>query len=130
VERRKQKQYNPPVTTGTTTEATPEALSNQPDEACAAGGNKWCRDRKILERRTKEIAKAKDSDVYRLYLSAVPKSRRMEDRGVHPRTPNKWLNCSRRGWDGQVRSWKKSLYTWANSQQVPSNFANSRDETA
>lgn len=37
-----------------------------------------------------------------------------------PKTPNKYLKHSRRGWDAQVRKWKKSLYIWAGEEYTPS----------
>jgi len=30
----------------------------------------------------------------------------------HPRTPDKTRRCSRRGWDTQVRLWRKELHLW------------------
>lgn len=65
----------------------------------------------ILARRQRDLNKAKDSHVYARYERAIPKSSRQ--RGIHPRTPNKYDNVSRRSWDAQVRLWKKSLHVWA-----------------
>lgn len=46
-----------------------------------------------------EIAKAKEKPVYARYLAEVPKEERKSD---HPKTPNKYINYSRRSWDSQV----------------------------
>ncbi|CAI4231384.1 unnamed protein product [Auanema sp. JU1783] len=80
----------------------------------------WCTDLIVLERRTKEIDRAKEKPVYNRYLNEVPKSKRVK--GVHPKTPNKQINFSRRSWDAQIRMWKKSLYTWAGEE--PSDSVN------
>uniref|UniRef100_A0A0K0FN39 Histone RNA hairpin-binding protein (inferred by orthology to a C. elegans protein) n=1 Tax=Strongyloides venezuelensis TaxID=75913 RepID=A0A0K0FN39_STRVS len=68
----------------------------------------WCKDPEILIRRTKEIEKAKEKPVYTEYLQAISKSERVK--GIHPRTPNKFINYSRRSWDSQIKLWKRSLY--------------------
>jgi histone RNA hairpin-binding protein len=62
----------------------------------------WCNDEKTLERRAKEIGRAKDKEIYKRYSSEVPKCNRQK--GVHPKTPNRYLNFSRRSWDSQVGS--------------------------
>ncbi|VDN55248.1 unnamed protein product, partial [Dracunculus medinensis] len=62
--------------------------------------NGWCNDEKILARRTKEIRRAKEKPIYIRYITEVPKVSRVK--GIHPRTPNKFLNFSRRSWDAQV----------------------------
>lgn len=71
----------------------------------------WCTDEATLQRRTKEINKAKAKPVYARYLAEVPKEKR--EKGLHPRTPNKLINYSRRSWDAMVRSWKRQLYLFA-----------------
>lgn len=68
----------------------------------------WCKDPEILIRRTKEIEKAKEKPVYAEYLQAISKNERVK--GIHPKTPNKFINFSRRSWDAQVKLWKRSLY--------------------
>lgn len=89
----------------------------------------WCYDEKTLERRTKvrfclqllkicnrlsltlftfkEVDKAKAKPVYQRYIKEVQKFARQK--GLHPRTPNKYLNYSRRSWDSQVGQKKKSF---------------------
>lgn len=54
---------------------------------------------------------AKEKDVYKRYVTEVPKYERKK--GIHPKTPNKFIGYSRRSWDAQVRAWKRSLYVWA-----------------
>uniref|UniRef100_A0A915AK92 Histone RNA hairpin-binding protein RNA-binding domain-containing protein n=2 Tax=Parascaris univalens TaxID=6257 RepID=A0A915AK92_PARUN len=73
----------------------------------------WCTDQVTIDRRTKEIAKAKEKPVYARYLIEVPKEGRMSD---HPKTPNKYINYSRRSWDSQMRIWKRSLYVWGGEE--------------
>uniref|UniRef100_A0A914VCL5 Histone RNA hairpin-binding protein RNA-binding domain-containing protein n=1 Tax=Plectus sambesii TaxID=2011161 RepID=A0A914VCL5_9BILA len=80
----------------------------------------WCSDEATLMRRTKEINKAKTKPVYARYLAEVPKDKR--EKGLHPRTPNKLLNYSRRSWDAMVRTWKRQLYLFAGEE--PSESAN------
>lgn len=48
----------------------------------------------------KEIRRAKEKPIYIRYITEVPKVSRVK--GIHPRTPNKFLNFSRRSWDAQV----------------------------
>uniref|UniRef100_A0A9J2P0Y9 Histone RNA hairpin-binding protein RNA-binding domain-containing protein n=1 Tax=Ascaris lumbricoides TaxID=6252 RepID=A0A9J2P0Y9_ASCLU len=73
----------------------------------------WCTDQVTIDRRTKEIAKAKEKPVYARYLAEVPKEERKSD---HPKTPNKYINYSRRSWDSQMRIWKRSLYVWGGEE--------------
>ncbi|CAJ0932109.1 unnamed protein product, partial [Mesorhabditis belari] len=80
----------------------------------------WCTDMKILDRRSREIERAKEKPVYQKYANEVAKGQRQK--GIHPRTPNKLLNYSRRSWDVQIRRWKRSLYEWAGEE--PSDSAN------
>ncbi|VDM53505.1 unnamed protein product [Angiostrongylus costaricensis] len=80
----------------------------------------WCKDKATLDRRTKEIERAKEKPVYARYLEEIPRQQRIK--GVHPRTPNKYLNFSRRSWDAQIRNWKRSLYLWAGEE--PSDSVN------
>ncbi|PAV88582.1 hypothetical protein WR25_14586 [Diploscapter pachys] len=89
----------------------------------------WCTDMKVIERRTKELDKAKAKDVYKKYIAEIPKTDRV--RGEHPKTPNKMLNHSRRSWDQQVKKWKLALYQWAGwepSDSVNTSFCTSDSE--
>ncbi|TMS34295.1 hypothetical protein L596_001921 [Steinernema carpocapsae] len=79
----------------------------------------WCSDEKVIERRTREIERAKEKPVYQKYCEAIAKADRVK--GMHPRTPNKFLDYSRRSWDQLVRIWKRSLYEW--SGEEPSDSA-------
>uniref|UniRef100_A0A7E4W5J1 SLBP_RNA_bind domain-containing protein n=1 Tax=Panagrellus redivivus TaxID=6233 RepID=A0A7E4W5J1_PANRE len=78
----------------------------------------WCTDEAVLARRDKEINKAKEKDIYVDYITQVPKHERK--RGIHPKTPNKYIDFSRRSWDCQVRAWKRALYVWADQSPSPS----------
>uniref|UniRef100_A0A0N4V2R8 SLBP_RNA_bind domain-containing protein n=1 Tax=Enterobius vermicularis TaxID=51028 RepID=A0A0N4V2R8_ENTVE len=77
----------------------------------------WCTDKKILEKRTKEIGRAKEKPVYARYLNEVPRNERTRD---HPKTPNKYINYSRRSWDSQIRRWKRALYIWGGEEPTAS----------
>uniref|UniRef100_A0AC35U1L0 SLBP_RNA_bind domain-containing protein n=1 Tax=Rhabditophanes sp. KR3021 TaxID=114890 RepID=A0AC35U1L0_9BILA len=68
----------------------------------------WCENKEIMARRIKELEKAKEKEVYLDYIREVPLKKRVK--GVHPSTPNKLLNYSRRSWDTQVKNWKKDIY--------------------
>uniref|UniRef100_A0A914EN03 Histone RNA hairpin-binding protein RNA-binding domain-containing protein n=1 Tax=Acrobeloides nanus TaxID=290746 RepID=A0A914EN03_9BILA len=70
----------------------------------------------LFARRSKEIAKTKEKPVYTRYCNILPKIDRVK--GIHPATPNKYTNCSRRSWDMQMRIWKKSLYLWAGDEPM------------
>ncbi|KAH7707367.1 stem loop binding protein 2 [Aphelenchoides avenae] len=66
-------------------------------------------DEKVLERREKQLQKAKDHPVYQRYAAEVPRSER---KPADPQTPNKARAYSRRDFDNRVRNWKKSLHRW------------------
>lgn len=85
----------------------------------------------------KEIDKAKEKPIYIRYINEIQKFSRKK--GLHPRTPNKYLNYSRRSWDSQVfntfekinlgiyiifqiKIWKRALYAWAGEE--PSSSVN------
>nr|CAD2191541.1 unnamed protein product [Meloidogyne enterolobii] len=71
----------------------------------------WCWKKETIARREKEINKMKDRPTYVRYVEQVPKDDRKK--GVHPKTPNKFLNWSRRSWDKQIKLWKLAIYEWA-----------------
>jgi len=61
-----------------------------------------------LRQRTKEILKGKMSESYAAYIAKYPvkKQRHRE----HPTSPNKYRKCSRRCFDGQLRTWRRNLH--------------------
>ncbi|CAJ0944476.1 unnamed protein product, partial [Mesorhabditis belari] len=67
----------------------------------------WLTDQRVLAKRTKDIQRAKEKTIYQRYREEVPKENRVK--GIHPITPNKHINFSRRSWDQQVRLWKRAL---------------------
>uniref|UniRef100_A0A1I7ZYD5 SLBP_RNA_bind domain-containing protein n=1 Tax=Steinernema glaseri TaxID=37863 RepID=A0A1I7ZYD5_9BILA len=90
--------------------ATDESTSSEPRLG-------WCNDKETLRRRTLQIERGKEKPVYARYLAAVPKKERV--RGIHPSTPKKHINYSRRSWDTLVKQWKKSLYDWGGEDPKP-----------
>ncbi|CAF0804572.1 unnamed protein product [Adineta ricciae] len=68
-----------------------------------------------LRQRTKEILKGKMSDSYAAYIAKYPikKQRRRE----HPTSPNKYRKCSRRCFDGQLRTWRRNLHQFDENNQ-------------
>ncbi|CAF0868993.1 unnamed protein product [Adineta steineri] len=72
-----------------------------------------------LRQRTKEIIKGKMSESYATYIAKYPnkKQRRRE----HPTSPNKYRKCSRRCFDGQLRTWRRNLHQFDenNTQELP-----------
>ncbi|CAF0919614.1 unnamed protein product [Adineta steineri] len=72
-----------------------------------------------LRQRTKEILKGKMSESYATYIAKYPnkKQRRRE----HPTSPNKYRKCSRRCFDGQLRTWRRNLHQFDenNTQELP-----------
>lgn len=100
--------------------SSPATPTIRPKEFYDAPKNGWCEDQDKLDRRTKEIEKAKAKPIYAKYLKEV--SMRDRIKGVHPTTPNKLLNHTRRSWDMQIKNWKRSLYAWAGEE--PSESAN------
>ncbi|CAF0808090.1 unnamed protein product [Adineta steineri] len=72
-----------------------------------------------LRQRTKEILKGKMSESYATYIAKYPnKKQRRRD---HPTSPNKYRKCSRRCFDGQLRTWRRNLHQFDenNTQELP-----------
>ncbi|KAJ3260600.1 Oocyte-specific histone RNA stem-loop-binding protein 2 [Boothiomyces macroporosus] len=67
-----------------------------------------CDDRR-LEQRQKQIDYGKNTVGYKRYIATVPKHER---KFPHPETPDKYSKCSKRAWDGLVRSWRRKLHLW------------------
>lgn len=70
------------------------------------------KDPKRLQQRQKQIEYGKNTVGYTLYTQAVPKEARQRRNPKHPETPDKTLKCSKRGWDGVVRQWRRRLHAW------------------
>ena len=66
-------------------------------------------DVEVLARRQNDIDKGKSKECYKNFVYEVAKDSR---KPFQPRTPNKFLKMSRRGWDGLVRKWKKHIHAW------------------
>lgn len=62
-----------------------------------------------LEQREKQIRYGYNTEGYKNYIQQVPKSERKK--GM-PQTPNKYQDCSKRSWDGQIRVWRKALHMY------------------
>ncbi|KAI9188941.1 hypothetical protein H9P43_000363 [Blastocladiella emersonii ATCC 22665] len=62
-----------------------------------------------LAQRQKQLDYGKNTLGYQNYLAAVPKEQRLHH---HPRTPDKYQNCSSRSWMGQLRQWRRQLHQW------------------
>ena len=57
-----------------------------------------------IKQRQKQIDLGKNTRAYDRYISLVPKAKRRKD---HPKTPNKYLNFSKRAFDGLIRLWRR-----------------------
>ncbi|KAI6189518.1 SLBP-RNA-bind domain-containing protein [Aphelenchoides bicaudatus] len=94
-----------------------DTMSPRPAEHYVEPKVGWCQDEVIIRRRAVQIEQIKARDIYKRYQNEVNKPNRLP---TDPRTPNKYLKHSSRGWDGQYRKWKKSLYVWAGEEYTPS----------
>ena len=67
-----------------------------------------------LLQRQKQIDLGKSTPAYAAYVSLVPLTARDDGRREdgHPVTPRKDRDCSKRGWDGLVRKWRRALHEW------------------
>jgi hypothetical protein len=66
-------------------------------------------DERRLYQRQKQIDYGKNTIGYNRYISLVPVSKRSKQ---DPVTPDKRSKCSKRSWDGIVRTWRRKLHLW------------------
>lgn len=62
-----------------------------------------------ISQREKQISYGKNTLAYDTFLQAVPREKRMRE---HPCTPEVKQKCSKRSFDGQVKKWRRMLYTF------------------
>ncbi|ORX55261.1 hypothetical protein BCR36DRAFT_410203 [Piromyces finnis] len=62
-----------------------------------------------LEQRQKQIEYGKNTIGYKIYTKVIKKEKRKK---TDPWTPDKYTKCSKRCWDGMVRSWRRQLHNW------------------
>ncbi|XP_038070724.1 uncharacterized protein LOC119739750 [Patiria miniata] len=67
-------------------------------------------DETVIVRRQKQIELGKNTLGYDHYLRQIPKYKRVKNE--HIVTPNKFLKCSRRAWDGLIRQWRVKLHEY------------------
>jgi hypothetical protein len=63
-----------------------------------------------LRARQNQIEKGYNTEGYRRYTEAVPKDERQKGNDLHPVTPDIHQTCSKRSFDGQVRSFRQFTY--------------------
>lgn len=64
-----------------------------------------------IEQREKQLQYGYNTEGYKNYIKLVPKEKRKKGMPV---TPNKYQDCSKRSWDGQVRAWRRALHQFDN----------------
>eukprot|EP00741_Cyanophora_paradoxa_P023829 tig00021623_g23017.t1 len=84
------------------------AQSPSPPAVGGAAGEKE-EDPHRLRQRQKQIDYGKNTRGYDRYVQLVPKHRR---RRGDARTPDKYMKCSKRAWDGLIRKWRRELHKW------------------
>jgi len=72
-------------------------------------------DTETLRKRQKRINFGKVTAEYQRYILALPRKQR---KAYHPKTPNKFLKCSRRKFDGLIKKWRKLLHVWDENPEL------------
>lgn len=65
-----------------------------------------------LAQRQKQLDLGKNTLGYQRYLETVPKKKRKPGNKKHPSTPDPYQVCSKRAFDGKLRSWRRILHEW------------------
>ncbi|KAJ8986007.1 hypothetical protein NQ317_013891 [Molorchus minor] len=80
----------------------------------------------ILARRQKQIDYGKNTLGYDNYLKMVPRNKRQRD---DPKTPDKFVKYSRRGWDGLIKQWRLQLHKYDPASEADIDAVHSNDES-
>lgn len=86
--------------------STVESLFTQSSTGSGGQGNS---EERRLEQRQKQIDYGKNTIGYQRYTSKIDKRERSNG---DPETPDKYSRCSKRAWDGLVRSWRRKLHKY------------------
>lgn len=73
------------------------------------GGTQPSSEKRRLEQRQKQIEYGKNTIGYKVYTKVIKKENRKK---TDPWTPDKYTKCSKRCWDGMVRTWRRQLHSW------------------
>ena len=79
---------------------------------CVKTGSHVETDPTKIQSRLKQIQFGKNTIGYDNYIAAVPKKKRYLSGDKHPRTPDAYEMISKRGFDGKLKSWRRSLHRW------------------
>ena len=111
------------------TSSSSSSSSSQTSSTATGGENHRETDERKLAQRQKQIDYGKNTKGYDNYLRAVPRRKRhLQPRGRRPRTPDKYLLCSKRRFDGIVRAWRRALHEWDEKPKDQDSSAKSSKE--